>query len=153
MVFTAPGVKSHFFLHESFRSMSRRKSPHQMNFDDDAELYFEDKPLPETHRPAANPTYRKTLQLCRQIEHQLSYALGCCADPLLGELTVLKVVPAPNAGRLLVTMQCPQHLSVAHVLERLKLAVPWLRTEIAPAIRRRRVPELTFVCAAADPLL
>src|SRR4051812_7213335 len=106
--------------------MSRRKSPHQMSPDDNADLYFEDKPLPETHRPAANPTYRKTLQLCRQIEHQLSYALGCCADPLLGELTVLTVVPAPNAGRLLVTVHCPPQLAVTLVMERLKLAVPWL---------------------------
>ena len=121
-----------------------------MSPDDDAELYFDDKPLPATHRPSANPTYRKTLQLCRQIEHQLSYALGCCADPLLGELTVLKVVPAPNAGRLLVTVECPPHLAVAQAMERLKVALPWLRTEIAPAIRRRRVPELTFVCAASE---
>src|SRR5687768_1969741 len=47
----------------------------------------------------------KTQQLCRQVSRALSLALaGECADPMLQDLVVHSVLPAPNASRLLVNV-------------------------------------------------
>src|SRR5262245_51364281 len=51
------------------------------------------------HRPG-----RKALQLCRQVAEALASALTGCADAVLQDLLVVAVEPAPNAGRMLVTL-------------------------------------------------
>jgi ribosome-binding factor A len=95
-------------------------------------------------RPAGK---RKALQLCREVERTLSAVLaGECGDDLLRDLVVLSVVPAPNAGRLLVTVALPASsgVPVEEALRRLLSAAGHLRNEVTAAVRRRKAPELAF---------
>jgi ribosome-binding factor A len=105
------------------------------------------------HRaPAPNRGARKTLQLCKQVERELSLALaGDCADPVLGDLQVISVDPAPNSGRLLVTVSpspSAAPLDPTEVTTHLARASGKLRCEIAAAIHRKKTPELTFCVLA-----
>ena len=90
---------------------------------------------------------RKALQLCGQVADTLGSFLPGCGDDVLREIVVLSVVPAPNSSRLLVTV-APAGPDAApqpeQVLEHLQHALPRLRAEVASAITRKRVPELTF---------
>ena len=102
-------------------------------------------------RPAGK---RKTLQLCREAERTLGAVLaGECDDDVLRELTVLSVVPAPNAGRLLVTVALPAAANVPaeEVLRRLLGVSGRLRSELAAAVSRRKTPELAFRVVTAPP--
>jgi ribosome-binding factor A len=92
-------------------------------------------------RPPRVPN-RKALQLCSQVAQALDGVLRTCGDDVLRDLTVVSVVPAPNAGRLLVTLSGPVEAGLAQ--ERLQRASGLLRSEIAAAVHRRRAPELTF---------
>ena len=87
----------------------------------------------------------KDLQVCRQVFDALTYALAELDDPLIDELVLSSVMPAPSAARVLVTF-VPSHggidLDAAHA--RLLEAAPDLREEVAAEVSRRRVPELTF---------
>jgi ribosome-binding factor A len=107
---------------------------------------------------------RKTQQLCRQVERTIGLALAAgCGDPILLELTVASVVPAPDASRLLVSVyqslktsptlemeaeepfQTPNTShSVFDIYERLEGVRGILRREVAEAITRKRAPELLF---------
>jgi len=91
---------------------------------------------------------RKALQLCGQVARTLQAVLaGECGDDLLRELQVESVVPAPTSARLLVTLTLATAgagVPVEEVLARLHAAQGLLRGEVAAAINRRRVPELTF---------
>ena len=97
---------------------------------------------------------RKARQLCRQVYRTLSYALGGLADPVLQELSVHSVEPAPDASRLLVNLLPGvgnQGPDVAEIMERLLRVRSFLRQEVAMAITRKRAPELLFhVVAAGD---
>lgn len=90
---------------------------------------------------------RKTLQLCRQVQRALMFALSETEDRALHELYVEKVEPAPNDRRMMVTVSM---MGDAHdpvdVLTSLQFATPFLRNEVASAIHRKRVPELIFRC-------
>lgn len=104
---------------------------------------------PDVPRPQGT---RKALQLCREAERTLAAVLaGECDDDLLRELTVLSVVPAPSAGRLLVTVAAPDHVPLEEVLDRLGGVMGQLRSELAAAVRRRRAPELAFQVVRATP--
>ncbi|HXX92386.1 MAG TPA: ribosome-binding factor A [Planctomycetota bacterium] len=90
----------------------------------------------------------KTLRFCRQVEEALSGAFaGGCGDEILGELGVESVMPAPDAGHLLITVvflskeRIPDPLET---LERLHKATGWLRLQVGEAISRKKVPELAF---------
>jgi hypothetical protein len=90
---------------------------------------------------------RKTLQLCREAERTFSAVLGGeCNDDILRELIVASVLPAPNAGRLMVTVVLPDSalVSPADALERLLSVSGRLRAELAASVRRRKAPELAF---------
>lgn len=50
---------------------------------------------------------RKALQLCGQVADALRAILPALADEVLQNLTVVSVEPAPNSGRLLVTVAGP----------------------------------------------
>ena len=93
-------------------------------------------------------TNRKALQLCAQVQEILDYVFAWeCGDRLLKGLMVASVVPAPNASRLLVSVCVPEELAdqdPAQVLEQLNHARGRLRSEVAAAIHRKRVPELSF---------
>ena len=97
----------------------------------------------------------KTQQLCRQVSRALSLALaGECGDPILQDLVVHSVVPAPNASRLLVNV----YLSTTHredvpvwqILAALEGAGKLLRREVTAAIVRKRAPELEFQIVSPD---
>jgi ribosome-binding factor A len=90
---------------------------------------------------------RKTLQLCAQVERVLSLALAGCGDETLQEVMIESVGPGPDDARLTVTIALPPGPGARgprQVLEALTRARGVLRTEIAAAIHRQRVPELAF---------
>jgi ribosome-binding factor A len=97
--------------------------------------------------PGPDKPDHKTAMLCRQVERALRLALaGECDDGVLSELVIDSVMPAPNAGHLLVRVFVPAtpDLSIVTVLERLARAKPKLRHLIGQSISRKRVPELSF---------
>jgi ribosome-binding factor A len=73
-------------------------------------------------------------------------ALESGKDDALSGIIVVRVEPAPDTTRLLVTVTAP--CQVIHdpvgVLETLKREAPRLRYEVASAITRRRAPLLAF---------
>jgi ribosome-binding factor A len=90
---------------------------------------------------------RKALQLCREVERTLATLLaGGCGDAVLHDLLVQSVIPAPDSTRLLVTLSFsgPTAVEAGDVLTRLHRAYGLLRSEVAAAIHRRKVPDLTF---------
>jgi ribosome-binding factor A len=89
---------------------------------------------------------RKLQQLCRQAYRALLYAVpGDMADPLLQELSVEEVLPAPDASRLLVRLSCPRNRAeVPRILEQLARVEGYLRAQVAASITRKRAPELSF---------
>jgi len=90
---------------------------------------------------------RKTLQLCGQVAEALNYAFSAvCNDDVLRELVVVAVQPAPDESRLLVTVgpTLPGPCDSAEVLAHMQQALGKLRSEVAYAIHRKKVPELTF---------
>jgi ribosome-binding factor A len=108
-------------------------------------------PLDGSRRPD-----RKTLQLCEQVKHALEYALsGESNDDLLRMLYVAKVEPAPDADRLMVTvvpLTKDEHPDPAEVMTRLHAHAGPLRSSVAAAISRRKVPDLIYKYAETDPL-
>jgi len=87
----------------------------------------------------------KDLQVCRQVFDALAYALAELDDPMIEELSLASVTPAPNAARVLVTLVPTRGgLDPAAALERLRGAMPDLREEVAAELTRKRVPELVF---------
>ena len=92
---------------------------------------------------------RKVNQICKEVERTLGYALGACGDPLLGELTVVAVEPAPDASRLMVSLYAPRGgLPAPALLEHLDGVKGRFREEVAAALQRKRTPELCFRLAA-----
>ena len=92
------------------------------------------------------PDY-KTAALCKQVRRILSLTLaGECGDPLLQELIVDEVLPAPNAGRLLVRvlLRARPDITLADILQRLAAVEGLLRHRVGESIARKRTPELTF---------
>jgi len=86
------------------------------------------------------------MQLCRQVQEALSWALGTTIhDDRLADCTIADVEPMPGGNRLLVKVSVPADLSLSEINERLAKATPALRTEVAEAITRRKAPELVFV--------
>ncbi len=91
---------------------------------------------------------RKALQLCRQVQRELTFVLGDSPDDVLRGLLVESVDPAPTASRLLVSVSSQEPTQV--VLVALQRASGLLRSEIAGAIHRKRVPELLFRCVVSS---
>jgi len=96
---------------------------------------------------------RKSLQLCAQVKETLEFVLaGECGDEVLCGLIVASVVPAAGANRLVVTVELPRGSGgpgATDVLEHLARAAGLLRTAVAAAVCRRRVPELELRVAPA----
>lgn len=75
---------------------------------------------------------------------------GDMADPLLQEVSVDCVRPAPDAGRLLVVLCTARPVEdVPEILHRIEQVRARLRAEVASVITRKRAPELTFQIAPA----
>jgi len=91
---------------------------------------------------------RKAAQLCSQVSETISLALtGDFADERLQGLSVLSVVPAPDSGQLVVTIQADLEEGSPELTElsdRLNVIAGWLRSEMAAAIARKRTPHLAL---------
>jgi ribosome-binding factor A len=91
---------------------------------------------------------RKALQLCAQIARTLGCALASeCGDDVLQALLVASVQPAPDSTRLLVTVYPTPSAPVqeaAQILQHVHRAAGMLRSVVAAAVHRKRVPELVF---------
>jgi ribosome-binding factor A len=97
---------------------------------------------------------RKTLQLCGQVAEALNYAIAAvCNDDVLRDLTVVAVHPSPDDSRMLVTVgpSLPGPSNPAEVLAHLHQHKGKLRSEVARAIHRKKVPVLTFNVTGAPP--
>ncbi len=98
---------------------------------------------------------RKDWQLCRQVFETLNYVLsGDSHDDVLRGLLVCEVTPAPDATRVLVSVQSLDQGDVdpVAILRRLQSAMGRLRAEVARSISRRKVPELAFRIVPNNPL-
>lgn len=103
-------------------------------------------------RTGARRPPRKALQLARQVAHTLDAALAMSPDPLVRDLQVESVVPAPDVTRFLVTVASLRSLTpeeAQRTLERLAEHNTELRLEVAGAISRRKTPLLAFQLAPA----
>jgi ribosome-binding factor A len=106
-------------------------------------------PQDELIRRATSPKLdRKALQLCRQIEREISLILsGELDDDRVRDLLVLSVQPYPRTNLLLVTLQAAEIHTQAQLLELdgvLAAFKPAIRSEVAMAINRRKAPDLCF---------
>lgn len=92
--------------------------------------------------------HRKDLQLAKQVFHAIELAFqGDLSDPVLQDLHVISVRPAPDATNLAVVFEMtPTHgkMELATVLEHLERARGMLRVLVTRAISRKRAPELSF---------
>lgn len=98
-------------------------------------------------RTAGKRGGRKTQQLCGQVGDALNYAFAAVAnDDVLRDLCVVAVQPAPDESRLLVTVGplLAGSCDVQQVMDHLQRAGGRLRSEVASAIHRKRVPQLIF---------
>jgi ribosome-binding factor A len=90
----------------------------------------------------------KVWQLCKQVEHAVALTLAgeCDGEALLGA-TVASVAPAPDAGRLRVTVVLPPGKPAGDAAEAqaaLNRSIAAFRDEVARSIHRKRVPEIVF---------
>jgi ribosome-binding factor A len=139
------------------RALMKRKEPSRQNLLSCCDEIRPDDGLDPRivfRRTSERRTDRKLLQLCSEVARTLSHALTWEAgDSRLSLLQVEAVVPAPNSGRLLVTVSLPEaseSVEAGQVLERLGRATGMLRARVAAAITRRRVPELAFRLLLGD---
>ena len=100
------------------------------------------------HRATAPKLDRKALQLCRQIQRELTLILsGELDDDRVRDLFVVSVAPFPSTNLLLVTLQAAEVCSQEQLIM-LDAAVSHhqatIRAEIAAAIHRRKTPDLCF---------
>jgi hypothetical protein len=88
-----------------------------------------------------------TAALCKQVRRIVSTVLsGECGDPVLQDLLVEQVAPAPNASRLLITLFVRRpYATLVELLVRLDAVKGLLRARIAEGTVRKRVPELAFL--------
>ena len=104
------------------------------------------------------PDYH-TAALCKQVRRAVAMTLmGECSDEILQSLVVDEVLPAPNAGRLLVrvllradTAAGPPRIGVIDVLQRLSQVHGLLRARVGESIVRKRTPELIFDVIPVGP--
>jgi len=97
--------------------------------------------------------HHKDLQLCRQVSDALAFALAEIDDPVIDDLVLASVVPAPSAARVLVTL-VPTRADIDKdvALDCVRELADELREEVAAEVTRRRVPELVFRIGHADEL-
>jgi ribosome-binding factor A len=87
----------------------------------------------------------KDLQLCRQVQETLGLALSELNDPILDELILEAVNPAPSAARVEVLLvPINDRVDVEAAKARLDEVAGELRAEVAAEVSRRKVPELVF---------
>lgn len=134
--------------------MPTRKRPHDGMRDLCAHAHEDDgldprewsKPTHDTQH-AAKVRRRKDLQLCKQARMAIDRALAGSINPLLRELHVHRVEPAPDARRLNIHIAAPGWILDEYedeVLMHLRDARGYLRCEVAAAMSRKAVPQLVL---------
>lgn len=93
---------------------------------------------------------RKQRQLCSQVEQAIDLAFGSSGDPLLQGCWVVDVRPAPTQAVLRVRVRTWDAVDGQVLQDRLQTATPWLRSEVAAFVSRRRVPNLVIVWVPED---
>ena len=92
--------------------------------------------------------------LCRQVQRTVSMSLsGECGDPVLQDLVVDRVVPAPDSSRLMVVVYFARPsiaVPLPEVLGKLDAVSGHLRREVVRAITRKRAPEIIFALARPE---
>lgn len=92
---------------------------------------------------------RKMLQLCKEAARALEMTLACdCRDPILNDVEIVSVTPGMSANQLSVAVAYAGDdagVDADEVLARLSGVAGFLRSEVARAVNRRRVPELRFI--------
>jgi len=85
---------------------------------------------------------RKTLQLCRQVQRALMFAMAETGEDVLLDVQVESVEPAPGPGQMLVGVS--GSADAHEILEAIHRNAGQLRNEVAAAITRRKAPELFY---------
>lgn len=93
------------------------------------------------------PNDRKQRQLCAQVAEAIDLALGESTDSVLQGCWVVDVRPGPDQARLRVRVQTADQIDIRDFEKRLERATPWLRTQVAEYISRRKVPSISLVWA------
>jgi len=97
------------------------------------------------HEERGGRRHHKDLQLCRQVFDALTYALAELDDPMIDELSLASVVPAPSSSRVLITLvPTRDDIDPDVALDRVRELADELREEVAAEVTRKRVPELVF---------
>ncbi len=96
---------------------------------------------------------RKQAQLCAQVAEVASLALGSSRDPRLNQLLVHSVTASADGAKLIVNV-VPTDIATFDSLELLVAALdaarPWLRSQIASEIYRKRTPDIRFQVVLGD---
>lgn len=129
------------------RTRSRMAPPDSLHLCDEPGI--EDGADPRVFfRRGNRPVSHKSKRLCGAVHRTLSLCLSSMLnDGTVRSLGVESVEPAPNPGWLLVVLRADRPLDpwecerALRVLDSRRGA---LRAEIASAVNRRRVPDLTF---------
>jgi len=90
---------------------------------------------------------KKLLRMCSQVARTVAVSLtGECDDPLLNDLQVVEVIPAPDASRLCIKVRSSDESHESSLVEdRLEKRRGYLRSEVARVLNRKRAPELEFL--------
>lgn len=129
------------------RPVSHEQWPCDEVLPDDGEdpRYF--KPINNKHRKRI--PNRKALQLCAQIRDTINLILSDAHNGILQELMVDSITPAPDSTNLVVIIiPAWGHdywvVEANMIKQELQKATGWIRSEVAKAIHRKRVPQLQF---------
>jgi ribosome-binding factor A len=109
-----------------------------------SEVFFSES-SPGSSEPGVD---RKSKQVCREVFRVLAQAEP--GDPCLLGMSILEVVPAPDASRLAVRVALAPGTDVKEAMAALTRWKGGLRGEIAQALQRKRTPELVFEPAGPD---
>jgi len=88
------------------------------------------------------------LQLCKEAARALEATLACdCRDPILNDVDIVSVTPGGSNQLSVAVAYAGEDAGVdaEEVLARLSGVAGFLRSEVARAVNRRRVPELRFI--------
>lgn len=97
---------------------------------------------------------RKQRALAREAERRLHEVFASrVIDARVLELEIVRVEPQPGGRlRVLFAPRPGARIDVDDVLQRLERLRPFLRQELATAVRRRRAPDLLFAIAPPEEL-
>jgi ribosome-binding factor A len=87
---------------------------------------------------------KRERQLCREAFEAIGLALATLNDEAWSDVELVAVEPAPDASRLAVVVRASGATPPALVEQKLEQISGYLRSELASAIHRKRVPSLSY---------